>query len=310
MVRIDSLGRFIVSTRNQSLIQVFAESGEFLHTVGRSGQAPGEYQSPVATPSATGGVVVVDPLQGRVTHLGAAFEVVATNAFALSGLSDLIQLPDATLIAAAVVRERGEFGLPLHALSPNGESILRSFGGPDQAIRRTQVVTLRRVISPPTEVGSFWSLRGTQYQLEEWDSSGQLLRTINRNVEWFEPWFEPPARNAREQAPPPSPIGVYQDSEGLLWTLVHVADENWRPLPPGDVTEGGATITTMQQRNRLHDTIIEVIDPGLRRLVSSLRLDAYLRGFAGRGIVYSYVEDELGQHPRFVLHQLELVYNQ
>jgi len=143
--------------------------------------------------------------------------------------------------------------------------------------------------------------------LEEWDSSGRLLRTITREVEWFEPWFEPPAANAREQAPPPSPIGVYQDGEGLLWTLVHVADANWRPLPPGDVTEGGLTVTTMQQRNRLHDTMVEVIDPESGRLLSSLRLDAYVRGFAGRGIVYSYVEDELGEHPRFVLEQLELV---
>ena len=172
------------------------------------------------------------------------------------------------------------------------------------------MITLRRVLSSPHEKATVWSSRGTRYRLEEWDKSGQLLTAIDREVEWFEPWTQPPARNAREQPPPSTAIDIEEDREGRLWSLVSVADEDWLPLPPGGGTSDGLTFTTMEQRNRLHDTMIEVIDPGSGRLLASARIDEHLLGFAGRGIVYSYIEDELGQRPRFVLQRLAFVSNE
>lgn len=115
-------------------------------------------------------------------------------------------------------------------------------GGSGQALRRTKVITLRRVLSRPTDRATFL----------ECPRDAVPARRMGRRSFCAGGWLQGSnqSTSAREAAPPSAAIGVEEDREGRLWTLTNVTDENWQPLPPGGVTASGGTITTMEQRNR------------------------------------------------------------
>jgi hypothetical protein len=66
----DSKGNIYVLDQRDALIRYFDAKGSFLGTIGRKGQGPGEFESPIGMEIVQdGNIVIVDPSLMRLTHL-------------------------------------------------------------------------------------------------------------------------------------------------------------------------------------------------------------------------------------------------
>ena len=65
------------------------------------------------------------------------------------------------------------------------------------------------------------------YRLQRFDSKGGLQLEIVRHADWF-PEGKGPADIISPELPPfPSVAAVVEDSAGLVWVFVRVADKRW-----------------------------------------------------------------------------------
>ena len=209
-----------------------------------------------------------------------------------------VLLPDGRYIVNA---ERGDSAL--HLVGVDGE-LVRSFGvgyreeelppppskrhlsvlqrGEAAALRRVDVIY--RQLAAGGE-GRIWAAYRNRYEIELWDTAGVRLRRLVRETEWFKPWrsddWRARARRhiPRERegsgtdAPPPSPyppmfLGLQQDDEGRIWTLL--IGGNPLGAPQGNDTTG---------------PIVEVLDPRAGRLVVSVRVGQGVEEFVGTRLV-------------------------
>jgi hypothetical protein len=302
----DHRGRFIVSAaQNEGTIQVFDSMGRFLAAFGRSGKGPGEFTRPRILAQTADTLLIFDNPQLRLTRVSGEFEVISMTMLPLFP-SSIVRLANGAIVAATIESSPGAFGMPLHLLSSAGDRILRSFGSDSQTVRIGEALALRRTLAASRDE-TFWAAHQQRYRIERWDADRGMLSAIEREVPWFEPYMRSNGV-AREAMPSPAIRAIQEDDAGLLWVLVSVADRNWQPLPPAR-EERGMTYTGSAQRNRLHDTIIEVIDPEARTVIASIRVDEHLAGFfPGPAIVFSYREDEDG-HPSYRVSRLRLTSN-
>lgn len=203
------------------------------------------------------------------------------------------------------MRDPRSFGLPYQHLSGDVSQHLRSFGAEPQTIRPGQLRRFWRTLAA-SRLGGFWAAHSQRYLLERWDRELRVpVQVIEREVPWFEP-YEEYGGSVLEVRPNPFLRAIQEDEDGRLWVLISVADENWEPMPPAQVTDGMRVISDAQM-NRLHDTVIEVIDPEMGAILAAHRVDELLsQWFAGPGTVYSYAEDEVG-HPWYRIYRLRLV---
>ncbi len=66
-VAVDASGRIYVVDLGDARVQVFDESGEYLRTLGRKGQGPGEFKAPMAVAMAGKLIVVSDPNASKLS---------------------------------------------------------------------------------------------------------------------------------------------------------------------------------------------------------------------------------------------------
>jgi hypothetical protein len=116
--------------------------------------------------------------------------------------------------------------------------------------------------------------------VELYDLSGNLVKALRRDPDWFPPMRALPKYGPRN---PPSPqtASVEQTGDGLVWVAVNVADrEWWRGLGPLREGESGSWYD-VDRIQRFYDTVIEVLDPRSDRLVAVTRVDAALTALIG-----------------------------
>jgi hypothetical protein len=134
--------------------------------------------------------------------------------------------------------------------------------------------------------GTIWSARLAEYRLDQWSATGEHLRTIRLDTDWFEPHdgsriYEPNYASGSMIG------GVQTDRTGRMWVLIHVPD-----------TDRGAAFDTDPDApdglrfngdfSALWDTRIQVIDLTTEQLLAETTVPEYLSGFADEGIAYSY----------------------
>jgi hypothetical protein len=90
-------------------------------------------------------------------------------------------------------------------------------------------------------------------------------------------------------------VAIWEDAEGLLWTMTHAPSPKWKPGPSqreiGKV--GGKLEWAVLNRPRL-DTVFEVIDPSSGKLLTSFRIDRIIGYSLGEGYVAAYRESADG----------------
>jgi hypothetical protein len=282
-------------------IQVYDERGRFVRSVGNRGRGPGEFASISRMAVANERLYVADSRLGRLTVLTLDGDLLHTQM--LEGqVQSLVVLHDA-VIYNAVIRTPERIGHPIHVSRvPDGSTRSFGYGGRPFRVDEPFAGSQRLAL---TDGNTLLSASRNAYEFAQFTLDGDLIQRYVREASWFRPGavFTMPDPNS-----PPGPvlIDVAVDEEGLLWTLVAVAGEEWRQgLRQHGLPEG--TGYDIEDFNMYFDTVVEVIDLERRQVVKRSRFDSYFPGFLGDGHVTSYSEDADGV-PRINIIRLRLSY--
>lgn len=198
-----------------------------------------------------------------------------------------LSLPGGKLVLQAIIRTPDRFGYPLHLMG-RGTSPERSFGaGPRAAFdgNPSKVVGALAVAGPDL----FWASDQRQYRISLWRTTGVLQKVVERGPDWFRPWN---AWNGRMDIAPPPPrlLSIWQDSQGLLFTLSAIASADWTPVP-GRKSTGEAPPPSAAEFDDANDSVVEVIDSQRGVLLASERLPATLLAFVADSMVAGVSRD-------------------
>lgn len=288
----DGRGRFVVlSPRADRLPLVVDSSGRPVATIGRVGSGPGEFRR--AHWAAVGGdtTFIVDRGNLRTTVVGPDFRAMRYGTAPLHTLD--IGTAGGRLLLNAVIPGESTGGRALHWFDrglrhvASFDSVRMPTGETNQwepFRRRFAVGRAGRVISV--------SLAGG-YQITTWSRDGRLIDRLDRAVDWAS--RTPPPASDGVPAPAPWLQAAHLDSLGRLWVLAWVADRNWRSgiEVRRAAGEGGWELRAIDPP-RFQDTVVEVFDPALKRVLATGRLDESCRGFSRSGDLYCDEQNEDG----------------
>ena len=168
----DVIGNLIVADDQALEIRIFDSDGDYLRSLGREGEAPGEFLTlRGAWPLADGSILALDTRLDRITRFGADGGEISTAT--LSSPDDLLVLPIGLGGAAAVLSSATSFTVP-SSLSPAGslEDVMESMFARDRervfflrhGLDGVLLDTLAEGINPPLAVSSTGS--GTDMQVQ------------------------------------------------------------------------------------------------------------------------------------------------
>lgn len=194
----------------------------------------------------------------------------------------MLRWPDSVVVRGDI--QTGEkSGWPLHMMSfARAEAIVLTSGG---STNRGQSIETDRAKLASQGPGQVWTFH-SPYVLRRWDNNLRVAQTLEREPGW---WRDPETGlpyGIPHRSPPASSVAaVAVDSVGLIWVFIHVAAPNWRE-GWADVPPGASEIPAkLVRRERLFNSIVEVIDPGTMRVVTRSRLPHYvLQAFSDRTV--------------------------
>lgn len=291
-VSMDAQGRFWVAELNH-VARVFDASGKFLRTVGTTGAPATELGIPIAFLPLPGDSMLVFDFEKN------------TQAFVLDSLFHSVRavhLPDTLLPASAVgwparvlmsgrVSTATAAGWTLHLASAEEAelNITKSFG--NDKISRAQAATMARFqrVTAAND-GGYWSADIQRYRVSHFAKDGTLLGTIERHPDWFP---SPSAGNigTPNTPPPPTLFGLWQAPDGLLWVFGRVAGKNWKEAWPAVKPGMNEVNLASMPFEKLFGTVIEVIDPVTRAVMTTAKLDDYITDVLPNGNVAVYSAD-------------------
>ncbi len=261
-------GTFVSASVNGTQIAEFGPDGRLAGVIGRAGQGPGEFvtvRTVIPGPGDT--LFAPDTRQGRITMFGPDRALVRTLPMPYPYPPTLV-MPDGSFLVAAQIRTSEKIGYPLHVVDREGR-VVRSFGTDEPQYRPDLDHILTREVALGRD-GTVWAMAPARYLLERWDpSTGEQLQSTRIRSDWFRESDEP---TDVAVYPPPRVEGLWEDEDGLVWTIVRDADADWEP-PPRAVEE---LPFDLQEYNRLFDWMIEVVDPGSGRALASRRFSEVL----------------------------------
>lgn len=235
-------GSFYTSTFRSGggRIAKWSEAGEFLGTIGRPGEGPGELGPlPHAEVDAKGIVHVFDMGRDRWQRFradGQLLSLVRSPVFGVTSDALVVLNPDSVLSSEPI----GETQFHIYDAAGN---LANAFGkrGPGPGDHRRPIVAI--------EDSTFWAAprQGDEqaYVLEEWSLDGFLIRQVVRDGPW---WSD--AMETRESDEPVPTFQLYAGTHGHLVVIVRV---RW----PRPVSEG--------------ESWVEVIDPAVPEVIASNR---------------------------------------
>lgn len=277
----DARGRYFVRAGFPvNRILVYNADGDLESVWGRGGEGPGEYRSIRRLMELRGDSLgVLDESALRLTVLNADGSVARTQLLPINPYPhDMAQLDDGTLIVAGGEHTAAATGHLMHVVRPDGSASPLVPAGPILQFRPSAYQ--RRLVAAGTTV---WAARPDRYEVTQYAADGTPLRVLKREADWFpDREFE----GTMDPARPPSPYlsAVHIDEEGLIWTLVTLADAEWAP-----VDHVGLIVN-----ERRYDTIIEVIDPDRGLVLRSQRFPWVGTGFTNDGLIVSERKDDSG----------------
>ena len=283
---------FVIPTYMPGVVAEYDGSGGFIRTLGRPGQGPGEFTTffgPRIISGADGALHVFN--QARHTRLDPANPGNAQlHTLEIPPLAGAAILSGGRFIVSRGLRNPLLGSYPLHLFDANGDHI-RSFG-PDLGPEVTGYERL--MIVGPAGEDRVWASPVAEYKPVLYDTMGNTRTTLARDARWFTPWDDPRGENGIREPPRPQVHGLREDAAGLLWTIVRVSDENWKPFP----SDGPIFIEELFKHPRF-DTLIEVMDPRTGRVIQRARFDEQLTFVQGparpvRPLVHAPTETEQG----------------
>lgn len=255
---------------------VYGKNGEFLRTVGRRGEGPGEFRRlQLLDFDAQDSLHAIEASGPRHSVFGPDFSFVRTVPMQARTMAMRIEDSGAVFAAAPTMTEDGSYAL--QRISPDGTR-LAAFDPMDPEARGPAAMGRNITIDP---AGRRWSMGMADYDLKEWAEDGQLIRILEAHRDWISESI--PMRLERDQPPPGQISGLEADEAGLLWVFAAVPDADWAPPAP----------QTRPFPGTMYDTVVEVVDPTDGSLLARSSFDDLVIPFA-TGAAYSMVEEASG----------------
>jgi hypothetical protein len=277
-------GQFVIAAHDR--IYLFAANGQYIRTIGRSGQGPGEYRLINYARVFGDQLHLFDAAHRRQTVLAPDWSVLRLNQFSGMPAWDALVVSESLSVVNGRITTREGAGHLLHAQDHSGR-IIHSFGETQGGYRAdvSPNVHVRRLAK--TSSGDIWAAHRTRYQIDQWSVDGQLRRTIVRNATWFPPHLDQRTRTPEPNHPPqPHVMAVREDDQERLWILIQVADTGWAGAVRSAETlirpEGRSTLLV---QDRAYDSVVEVIDLRTGALLASRRFDQFLSAFVAEDLV-------------------------
>jgi hypothetical protein len=287
-------GTIYVVDQRDRLPQVLGKDGRQARTFGRRGAGPGEYQEARAILiGADRRLHIIDPVLNRRTILSPTGELLGTASLGAGTMvmGDAAALPNGHFLINRVLTDPEGAGFALHEIDASGKR-LRLFAEGDYNIRRPYSM-LRRVFA--RQDGGVWVAHEYSNLIERHSKDGSVDLVLKRDADWLKPLprGESPSGGDFDRPPTPAVKAIWEDADGLLWTATNVASTSWKPGPTfAEWRTAGEPPRNPPQQN--WDTVIEVLDPGKRVLLTSLRVHAYVVYNVLNGYLASYREDDDG----------------
>jgi hypothetical protein len=251
-------------------ISIFPANGGGTLSFGKLGRGPGELSahSRILT-GPVDSITVIDVLQRRVSILSPQARFV--RSFPVSELLpiDGIWINGRGLIVSGQAYGSETIGYTYFPFEASGRS-MKPYGDSGSAVRYDHAQSGPPTLYPSGR-GGFWGASGNKYEISEWTASGQLRRTIRRDVAWFRPWYDQPVPGSAPRNP--RIISVHEDTiHKQLWVYLDVASKR---KPSTIVQPETPVIPIPGLLDETTDLAVEIID------LSSRTLYAYAR-FPGK----------------------------
>jgi len=262
----DSRGRYYLAFQRGFMPMIFDARGRFLQEIGRRGEGPGKFRSAEIVDVGPGDTVYVfDRDTGRMTVLSPELEVMRT--VIVGYVWDAAILSGARVAVNVGRMDRAGAGLAIHEYDSSGQNI-RSYD--EYAALATEPVRSVRYLARGSR--GLWSVpTAFEYVLTLWDSLGNPILELERDAEWY-----PPYKEIKSATPdnPTSPMirGVWEDRDGLVWTLGYLSSVDWARGLGRPVRREGQLFYPAVEGKDVVDGMIEVIDPTTKSLIASQRL--------------------------------------
>jgi hypothetical protein len=296
-VAVDSRGLFYVGATRDQTILVMDSSAKVLRRIGRSGKGPGEFLTVNRLGIASDTLFVSDMSGQAISLLTLDGTFIRRIPFgAMDNTSSFLPLRS-NLIAYSADRFDGSLVRGVHLLDSSGAARHTIRTTYDSATGRYSAEGL---LAAPTSRGTLWVAHERRYTIDERSLTGELLRTIRRSADWFQPLsdakYEDPSIEALV-TPLPRLLGAVEDDQGRLWTYSMVGNPDWQPPPLPKSREGPAfnKFAMSIDHDSMYDLMVEVIDIRTNKLLASQRFPDPMYGPNRHGLILRTLEPENGE---------------
>lgn len=285
--------------------KLFDAQGNFVRSVGREGDGPGELRN-IATGAAfvgNGGIVLLDGIKRAWIQFDEDGTFVSQKAQDLTPGRFLLLEGDTLAVIASIDQRPNSVGYPLHLVDIRNGSVLRHFGSADGAWNMAEPAAGRIVLGldDATRTRVWWGKMGRMH-LEEWSVNGVHIRTVTGNLPWFPP-IPPPG--VRIPGKPDSFMPTFAvDDADRLWMVTVVPDDRWREVE----RRGPEGAISAASREMMFDSRIDVFDLRSQTHVGFKVWDhAEIRLVRQGGqVLVSTLEYGSSLEPRVILHEVIL----
>lgn len=293
----DSRGRLIVASPS-GVISVDRSRKEVRQLpAGESGARQGVSDAAHVAIMDGDSVAVYDQAQRKLTIFDPQLRFVRSAPMPASVFGVVWLSSRKAFLVNAFVPDRSRIGIPFHLFDRVGNQ-LGSMGSERPISGASLPALAMKVVELPDRTFISVPLVG-DVVLERWTIAGQLVERFARPTNFPMAEFNPTGMLTTN----PFPIqtaGAWTDPDGMLWVLLWVPDGRWRDGIRQTTSEDGEDHFELIDYVKTFDSVLEVTDLRLRRLVASARFDDALVAAARGGALYSVRRDEAG---RFALVQ-------
>ena len=282
----NSRGEWLITHQFERGVAVYDSTGQYLRTIGRNGEGPGEFRNAGKMHLLQGDTIAVfDVILGRINVYDGTEVSVATWPLPIRAIRELAFLRDGRYVINGDLRTREAAGFPLHLATRSG-SVVRSFGAEDPVVRRDMPRLHQRTMGLAKN-GMVWVGHKTRYRIEQYDTAGNKTRTLDRDVPWF------PAHGgltAISEAAPPAPLfrRLCELGDGLLLAAISIADSNWKASIRETARIQGRSVLGADSPNDLYDSMLEVIDVKKGQVLVSRRIPERVHDITDDGLIVNY----------------------
>jgi hypothetical protein len=213
-----------------------------------------------------------------------------------------------SIIAQKITYAGGVARAEVLTLDMSGDEVMER--EPLFEVTGTSQSLLRRIA--PVPAAGVWISDVTEYRLRRYTLDGTQEDSLVRQPAWF-PASERFGFGSPDEAPTPGVNALRIDGEGRLWVYIDQPRSNWSaawrgvsfPKTPFRSDAQEVRVSSLPPSYELWNTIVEVIDPNQRRVVTRKELDGHVFAVLGPDRVATYNELDSGI-PVITIHKLSL----